>query len=330
MKTEYLFPNQESENNRIQKSWKVIEEIIKKVEDLSKMKHEEKRGSIIELTDSEEQKYTISSVTDKNPEDNKKVAEEIHEFWGNFFEKNEIQEAKYNQKAIEEHLSDFYLIRNNEQDIVGAMNTAFIESPAAENPKQSETSLLIWYVATLDSERGKGLGAELYKKALTDFLEKTKEKNAIAKGVIGETVPDVEPFLNKMDRKRVYYENKDGALIEVPFEAPSEIEDQDDEPVAEHFMVIMLDKEKEEDGKISTDTLLSFIRSVYDQYCLPEWFEDKSTCEKAVRDSNAIYKRTEATLASAVGGKIILLSSSERKKLIASGKKIIEISDDES
>jgi hypothetical protein len=180
----------------------------------------------------------------------------------------------------------------------------------------------------------KGLGRELYIDAFSKAYQQASENQQKITAVVGETVPEVEGYLNKFGRKRVYFKNDSGDLCEVPFLQPPVEEDADiPEPEETHVMVRMMDGR----DKITTKEFMSLLKPAYeDNYAGVDYaikYQDYSREEaEEFRDGiMKFYNVLEQKLQGAENGDILLLSAEEReqelKRLGNEGKKSISITE---
>ncbi len=311
--------NKETVEKTEDKSYERMQELITELGAKSRFSREIAGNEIILTTETGE-KYKIERMENKGEEENKRVAKEIRKFNLKFFEKEEVDCVADFAEAIESHLSDFFVVRDEKGKIISLMNDQLVDlSPGKEGQKQ-DSSLLIWYVVTEEKQRGKGLATELYRAAYETALEQAREKDAGLSAIIGETDPDVEKYLNNLGRKRMYYEKENGDFVEVPYKAPPSAADE--EPSPEHFMARFLDGRQE----ITKEDYLRQVKGIYDQYTRPEYFEyePEEVKQKFLPLVEKTFGSLEKKLAESKDGKIYLLSAEERqakKKELAKDKK---------
>ncbi len=309
----------ESAERGKEESYSQMEGLIKELGVKSRFSREIEGNEII-LTAESGEKYKIERLENKGEEENKRVAKEIRKFNLKFFEKEEVDSAEDFAEAIESHLSDFFVVRDEKGKIISLMNDQLVDLSPEKEGQTQESSLLIWYVVTEEKQRGKGLATELYRAAYETALAQTREKDAGISAIIGETDPDVEKYLNNLGRKRMYYEKENGDFAEVPYKAPPSAADE--EPSPEHFMARFLDGRQE----ITKEDYLRQVKGIYDQYTRPEYFEyePEEVKQKYLPLVQKTFDSLGEKLAESKDGKIHLLSAEERqakKKELAKDKK---------
>lgn len=315
--------NKEVAEKMEDKSYIQIEGLIKRLETESRFSREVRGNEIILIAETGE-KYKIGHVESQGEKENIRLAKEIRKFLSDFFEEEENVSVEDNAKAIREQLSDFFIVRDAEGKIISFMDTQLVDLEPRDGGQSKESSLLIWYVVTKEKYRGKGFAIELYRAAYETALAQAREKNVGLSSIIGETHPEVEKYLNKLGRKRMYYERQDGSFAEVPYKAmPSDVGSQ---ATPEHFMARFLDGREQ----TTKDEYLRQIKGIYDQYTRSEYFDYES---KDVRPKYfALVKKTydgiKKKLAKSKDGIIYLLSADERevkkKELSRKKKRLIE------
>lgn len=316
--------NKETTEKSKNESWVQMEEFIKKLGAESHFSREVEENEVI-LTAESGEKYKIEHVKNQGEKENLRLAKEIREFLSGFFEEDENVPVDDNAKAIGVSLSNFFIVREAKGEIISFMDSQLVDLELRDGGQGKESSLLVWYVVTKEEYRGKGLAAELYRAAYETVLVQAREKDVGLSAIIGETHPDVEAYLNKLGRKRMYYEKQDGSFAEVPYKAmPSNV---DSEAMPEHFMARFLDGRE----RVSKDEYLRQIKGIYDQYTRSEYFDDVP--EDFIRKYFALVKKTydeiEKKLTQSKGGIIYLLSMNEReakkKELSRKKKRLVEM-----
>lgn len=304
------------EKNTAENSWLEMERLIEGLKIASRFKQEREGGRVFMVAESGE-KFELQKISHKDQKDTKKIATEMRKFLGGFFEEEENDSVADYATAIRENLGKFLAVRDGKGKIVSIMNTQLSK---LENPRGGAegAELIIWYVVTSPEHQGKGIATELYKNAYEAALNEVRDDKLEFKAVVGETDPDVEGYLNKFGRKRVYFENsKTGNFEEVPYMAPPSETDED--PSAEHLMVKFLDNHSVSDK----DEALKLIRGIYNQYLRPQYFEDLSK-EEAVEyraKVEGVYANIAAALDKAKDGRVYLWSKEERETKAAELKK---------
>jgi ribosomal protein S18 acetylase RimI-like enzyme len=307
--------------NETERSWASMESFIGEVASRSRLQRTVD-GEVVRLETESGEKFEMAEIADRGEAENTKFAKEIREFLSNFFDEDENDVEGDYVAAIENKFGSFYVVRNDKQEIVSFLNSQLAVVEKSGGPP--DASLVVWYVVTDEQCQDKGLATELYHSAYEGGLRDMKAQGARFLSVAGETNPTVETYLNRMGRKRVYYETADG-LSEVEYLSPPST--ADDDPVAEHFMARFFDDRTE----VGTEEFLRVIRSIYDLYLKPEYFEDDSESfkKKYFKKVEDTYRTLADTLGDAKGGKLYLLSAEERagkqEELRKKGKSITEL-----
>lgn len=249
---------------------------------------------------------------------------------------DEADSLRWVGESIRKGLNNYDIVTNKNEELASFSNTRYIELDKDEKIKEGEIKesiLFISYILTADKARGKGLATELYKDFYKGTLEKAKESGQAIKAVFGESVESVEPFLNKMGRKRLYFEDVDGNIQEVPYKAPPcDYDLETGEPVVdgalEHLMIRMVDGSQEFDS----NELMRMVRALYSQeYGTTPG--DYSGGEKAWQRTqeviNGYLTELESALSQAKDGRVFLMSADERKQRVRQlhkeGKEMYEI-----
>jgi len=272
-------------------------------------------------------------VETKDEAEVKKNATEIREFMLSVFPEDEVDTEAYMSYCLRDKTANFHIARNEAGKIISLLYGKLLE---LNNGKEAskESAYFIWNVVTDAQYQKKGLGRELYIDAFSKAHQQASENQQKIKAVVGETVPEVEGYLNKFGRKRVYFKNDKGDLCEVPFLQPPVEEDADiPEPEETHVMVRMMDGR----DKITTKEFMSLLKPAYeDNYAGVDYaikYQDYSREEaEEFRDGiMKFYNALEQKLQGAENGDILLLSAEEReqelKRLGNEGKKSVSITE---
>ena len=243
-----------------------------------------------------------------------KVAKRTHDFMVEQFGKEESETLMWFRHTIKEGINDYHTVEKN-GEVVAFSNTRCLELEPQEG-KPQEAILTVWHISTEDALRNKGLASELYQSFYHDAAEKMRERNQTMVGVVGEAVDKVESFLNRMGRKRAYYEDADGNIREIPYQCPpvdmdSKTGEPLEEPVPEHVMIRMIDDRQE----IRTEDLLRMVEAIYFREYLgvPDDYESPEAYGLA-RQSNAdLLEGMRTALAAAKDGKVFFMSRQERE-----------------
>jgi len=297
--------------------------LLKELRESSKFATEKLEKETV-LTSKNGEKYYLTEVCDRGSEGNKKLAKELRSFLGNFFDPEENDPEIDYEIAIERGLSDFFLVRNEKGEIVSVLNSQLAELSRGAGGQKEET-LVVWYVVTDPGSRGRGLATELYLAAYSSAFGKVAERNSRLLAITGETESGVEGYLNKMGRRRSYYEDKDGNFVEIPYKSPPS--DADSDAQSEHFMAMFLDDRKQ----CATDDFLRLVRGIYGQYTRPEYFERDTIgfTKKYMKLVDGVYADLVATLKNSKDGVVYFFNREEREKkkqeLEKKNRKVIEL-----
>lgn len=307
-------------------SWKKMQEWIAELQSTSKFSREKMPEGREKIRSPEGGEFFIRRVTDpKDP-----TVRKIHKFLVKAFTAEEADTFDTIQGAVNSDYQAYHVIEDADGKMVALSNTAYLE---LEGKKGEPKNAIIFdaYLVTDSKHRGKGLGRELYQNTYRHALEKAKAAGSGLGGIVGEAVSAVEPFMNRLGSRRVYFEDGQGNLREAPYiQAPVDWDPKtgknSQEATPEHLMLRLTDGKQ----ALSSAELLAMVKAIYDEnYVFPEEFfkseKASANCEKIVM---GYLERLRKALSEARGGKLILLSEDERgqkkKELAAKGKKLIE------
>ncbi|MDP3800297.1 MAG: hypothetical protein Q8Q90_02625 [bacterium] len=249
--------------------------------------------------------------------------------------KDEADTLSWVRESIRQKLNNYDVVIAPDGQLASFSNTRYLELDKGE-PKQAgkdtESILFVSYILTADNARGKGLATELYKDFYKDTLEKAKESGHAIKAIFGESVESVEPFLNKMGRKRLYFEDAEGNVREVPYKAPPcDYDDDTGEPLVdgakEHIMIRLIDNAQEMDS----GELMRMVKALYYQEytASPEDYNNKNAWQRSKEVIDGYLAELESALFQAKDGRVFLMSATERKQKVKElnkeGKEIYEI-----
>lgn len=239
------------------------------------------------------------------------------------------------KESIRQKLNNYDVATTPDGKLASFSNTRYLELDKGEPQqagKDTESILFVSYILTGEEARGKGLATELYKDFYKGTLEKAKESGHAIKAIFGESVESVEPFLNKMGRKRLYFEDAEGSIHEVPYKAPPcDYDSATGEPTTdgalEHLMIRMIDGSEEFDS----NELLRMVKALYSQEygASPDDYDSKKAWQRSKDVIDGYLAELESALVQAKDGKVFLMSSDERKQKVKQlhkdGKEIFEI-----
>lgn len=236
------------EQEKLKQSWIKIEEILANIDKISFKEAD------------------VSKVESEDKEKLQTTSQEIYDFYGKLFEGEENADPMQIQIGIENGFVDTYVGRDAEGKMASILQSERVEIPPTKEGERPGLMFLVWYVATDKEYKGKPLTRDLFKLAMQDLLEKSKKELKPVKVFAGETEDEVEGMFNRYGLNRLYYKNKQGETMEVPFECPPE--DESSQGVPEHLMLRMLDDKK----TISKEELLGVVDSIYGEYTKSEYF----------------------------------------------------------
>lgn len=240
--------------------------------------------------------------------------EQIHALLEKVFSFKETDPLKTLQKnAGKDHIV-YYYIENAKGEVLALSQTEYLNF-AVDPSSQREGLLFVVYIATDPEARSQGFATELYQKMYSFGLEKAEQSDERLAAVIGETVDAVEPFLNRMGRKRVYLEDDQGNVKEVPYILPPlDWDPKTGGPVLdsskEHLMLRLLDGRQ----GLSTGELLGMVRSIYDMYIFDrEYFVSEDAYENHQKHLQAYFENLSGAMKDAKGGHLFLMNAEERE-----------------
>lgn len=233
-----------AEQERLKQSWSKVEALLHDMEKLSV------------------ESANVSKVENQDKNKIKAISQEIYDFYSRLFEDEENADPMQIEIGLANDIVDTFIARDGSGKIISLLQSQKVELASGD---RSELMFLVWYVGTDENYKGKPLTRDLFRLALWDLLEKSKNELKPIKALVGETEDEVEGLFNRYGLNRIYYKNKE-KVLEVPFEAPPE--DESREGVPEHLMIRLLDDSK----TISVNELLQIVDGIYGQYTRPEYF----------------------------------------------------------
>ncbi len=293
---------------------KSMEGMISELEAVSRFEHvKEEDKEIIRSPESGE--FLVRRVD--NPND--PMVEKIHQMMVDEFGVEEADPLYWLKESIKQGINNYDIVTTPDGELVSFSNTRYLEIEPTQGEQARESFLYIAYILTDDRFRGKGIATEIYKKFYSGTLKQAKQEGHVVKGVLGEAVETVEPFLNKMGRKRVYFEDQAGNIQEVPYKFPpmdydSKTGEPLDEGGFEHLMLRLVGDKQEFDSA----ELLKMVKALYEEEygASEEDYKNKAAYEKAMGKIMDVYTELEAVLSQAKDGKVFLMSVEERKKKV--------------
>lgn len=217
-------------------------------------------------------------------------------------------------------------VQNEKGEVVATTHSAVLGTLNEDfEPTRDKGAVMLDAYTVVDKKaRGQNLAYELYRRRLMDAAASAQEQGLKINSMVAETTPEgPENFYNSMGFGRLYFENKDGQLVEAPY-FQSVLCDAFDpktgkpmpgiEPSALHLMIAKLDGNKH----MTIEEVLRVVRSImnYDSYNEAEYF-DKANRKKAFAEHERILnddlERFEDALSQAKDGTIMLMSAEERE-----------------
>jgi GNAT superfamily N-acetyltransferase len=193
--------------------------------------------------------------------------------------------------------------------VLGFIEGYYTALKNTDGKERNESSLSIGFVVIRPEARSKQLARELYIQILDECDRLSTERGETLAVVAGESVPTVEPVLNKFGRGRVYFDRPDGSLEEVQYFQPPLDWDtksggprQGARPSPEHLMLGLTDGSKD----VSIEDVLGSVKAIYEYVGQPaDSFENEDA-----------YRRYEASIDGYFGDFKGKISAANRLKLI--------------
>jgi len=313
----------ETKEMSAQESYERIDGLTRELQATSKFEREKLDDGREVICSPEAGEFFIRRVQDsKDP-----AVKEIHNFLVKEFSKEEADTPETIEGAIERRdIQAYHVVEDEKGRIVALSNTEYLKLESSQ-----DAMIFVAYVVTDSDHRRLGLGSELYPGFYDFAKERAKEDQTRIKGVIGEAVGSVESFLNRMGRKRMYLEDEQGNVHELPYiQAPIDWNEKTGKPrqkaTPEHLMIRLLDGRQE----IQASEIIPMVEAIYgENYIFPEdYFKTEKAyqvCEDTVMGH---LKDLEQALEKAKNGRIFLMSKAERmekqKELATQGKQLFE------
>lgn len=323
MKFEYA---SQAEKTPAEKSYKAVGEWIKELEEQSAYRRQALSDGREKILSPERREFIIKLL--ENPGD--PAVEKLHEFMVRQFGEEESETLYWIRHTIEEKLNDYHIIEGSDGNIISFSNTQYLRLEPVWPSGPKESAVFVAHIVTDSAHRGKGLIKELYRTFYTTALERAQREGDAVKGITGEAVSEVESLLNKMGRKRIYYEDGAGNVYEFPYLCPPvDMDDDTGEPlesaVPEHFMIRLTENDKE----ISGEELLRMVKAIYTQYVGEEKdYSSAAAYAKAFENNMRILGEIKQKIDVAKANKLFFMSAEERQikkqKLNAQGKELYE------
>ncbi|MDP3772429.1 MAG: GNAT family N-acetyltransferase [bacterium] len=305
---------QKESGSALEQSHAHMESLIGELALTSRFERERTSNSRERISSPERGEYNIRFVTDaKDP-----VVRGIHRTMVKEFGKEESETLTWLRHTIRKDLNRYHVAETPEGEVAAFSNTQYLElDPALGHENDPRESVIpIWHIVSDPAFRNKGVASELYQSFYQDALEEAKKRGDVIKGIIGEAVDSVEGFLNRMGRKRMYFEDSNGNVHEVPYVCPPV--DMDDttgepreEPVPEHVMLRLVNGEE----KIPNEDLVRIVKAMYTEYVgAPDNYDTQEAYQKALEYNMGLLGQLADAVGQSKDGSVFLMSKEEREK----------------
>lgn len=238
------------------------------------------------------------------------------------------------RESIKQGINKYDVVTDPAGKVVSFSNSRYLEMEPVEG-RPPESLLYMAFILTDEEHRRKGMATELNRKLSQGALEQAKQEGHAVRGMVGESTETSEQFWNKIGEKRVYFEDSEGNIHEVPYKAPPcDYDDNTGEPIGdgingayEHLMVNMFNGT----GELRSGDLVRMAKTIYfEEYgAEPEDYASKKAWQRTQEVLVEYLKEFEQSLVGAKDGRVFLLTEDERKQkeeeLKAKGKNIVEV-----
>jgi len=308
-------------------SWKKMQEWIAELKSTSKFSREKMADGREKIRSADGQDFFVRRI--ENPQD--PAVKKLHKFLLSALSADEVDDLDTIRGAMAGRDYAYHAIEDQSGKMVSVSNVGYLETELPEQKKGTKEGMaFVAYIVTGRNFRKMGLGSELYQNIYSFALQEAKSRGHGLKSVIGEA-GTVEPFLNRMGRKKMYFEDRDGNLREVPYlQAPLEWDKKTGKPmsraVPEHLMLRLTN------GKqgLNIDELLPMVWALYKDNNIPpnEFFRSKAAQEKNYARVVGYLEKLKKALRESKDGRLFLMSAEEReqkaRELQAGGKNLYE------
>lgn len=312
-----------------QKSHRKMEGLIRELAATGKYERSGLSDKKEKIRSPEGEEYSLRLI--ENPKD--PLVKKMHGLMVEEFTEDETETIGWLRHSIKEKLNYYHAIEAANGELAVYSNTQYLELEpvAGKEGEPREAIVPIWHIYTADEFRGKGLATELYQNFYQNALAEAQKRGNVLKAVIGEAVSTVETFLNRMGRKRMYFEDAQGTIHEVPYLCPPiDMSTKTGEPlgpaVPEHLMVRMVNGDQE----IPIGEVIRMVWAMYEEYtAAADNYDSREAYENARGYNRGLLDNLHKTLEQAKGGGVFLLSHNERetkqKELYKTGKELREV-----
>ena len=306
-----------------EESYDKVDGLIEELREKSKFPEREKLDDGREVIRSPEAgEFYIRRIQD--PED--PAVEKIYDLLVKEFSEDEADTIETIKAAVKSDIQDYRVAEDADGRVVAVSNMEYLKLEESQ-----DVMIFVAYIVTNHDYRQKGVGSELYPSFYNLAKEKAKEDGSRIKGVIGEAGGKVESFLNRMGRKRIYFEDEEGNIHEVPYmQAPLDWNKKTGKPetesIPEHLMIRLLDGRQE----MQASEIIPMVQAAYEENCIfpEEYFKTEKAYQKCEDTVMNYLRELEEALQKAKDGKLFFMDKTEReeraKELQSQGKQMFE------
>jgi hypothetical protein len=294
------------------------------------------------IVSSEGEKFGIRRIEDpKDP-----AVDKIYELLKKRFDEDELDTKETMIGAIENDYASYHVVEDKDGNILCHACTELLEVESAQPRKRGqpkESVLFVGYIVTNNELRYQDpktlkssfMSQEIFQNVFREAVDDAREKKLAIKGLVGESVDELEPLVNRFGAKRIYFEDENGNVQEVEFTCPpldwdSQTGEPRKEPTAEHLITRFMDGRQ----SFKKEELLAMVRSIYEENYVfpPEMLPSRKARKRNQEIVEGYYKKLEESLAQVKDGELFLMDYRERRRrraeLEAQGKQIIEGEDE--
>ncbi|MFH1236493.1 MAG: hypothetical protein V1685_06190 [Parcubacteria group bacterium] len=286
----------------------------------------ENQDGSVDIETEEGDKYKIEKIeSGKDPR-----VKESHGLLKRTFGRAEVDSLRTIQTAIDgkvvgdEESADtpllVHTVQNEQGNVIGTNHSAVLETLNPEFKGTGDGVALQAYTAVEKGQEGKGIDREMLRKSVTDALKHARERNVKLAAIITEATAEApEGFYNSIGMRRMYFENAEGKLVEVPYRQSELADDWDPgsgnpregaEKVALHLMTARLDQQTH----ITADEVMGYVRAImnYDSFQTEGYFKNQRAYTAHETTLQKDLHELATALKEAKDGKIMLMTEAER------------------
>lgn len=257
----------------------------------------------------------------------------MHEFMVRQFGDDGAEALYWIRHTLSKQINDYHVIESPDGEVISLSNTQHLqlESDPRNPDADPESMVYVAHIMTDEKFRGQGLIGELYRKFYQTTLGRSSDRRERIHSIVGEATDEVEPLLNSMGRKRIYYEDSAGNIHELPYMYPPiDMDSATGAPLAEpssaHFMVRLVDDRQD----MTIDELLRILTPIFKEYVGHESdYESHDAYQRSMDYNMRMLAELQERLAQAKDGKLFFMDAPEReirrKDLEAAGKKVYDV-----